>query len=542
MKTLYKSFLLVLAVVILFPLLINGQNQDMVNVTPDRCFLGGTINVFGWVKPNHPGDTIVNLEFTKPVSGNKIQERVKTNPDGKYSFQFKETHEIGTWKVAAHKVGTTIKEEAQFEVSHRVFLIPLCLELKQMDEKTTEAYTYFQDVLKNYPDFPGKDDINDTIDELLNDLQQMQALLVPLESDIQQMNNSLQVHAHNLPGLAQKALIDAADTSVKTIEETTKQIKEIQEVIESSKQEAEWCYIWMSYYYLCEQLKFYNNFLSTSLTGIAKSLIIAETTKGLDKNLQTLITKVINRLSRSKQTPVSIANKIMGLMAKLGTRVYGELMKNCTNYTGEAEGEYHAELIHNNMTFFTMFYKISGDVNLTFQKRKPGDPAVYLKGNFKGKASDFACTITMAPFAQPDTIGPVWCLSATPLVARRSFILYIKGKAADDLMELKLDKVGRDFSLKARAFYVLLSSAAYNLPIPGDFEFPLQNAEWFFTRTTKISNPKIEYFQLPIEVKGDTSTAEEEFEREIYLPETKQRVGVKIYMKLKITVCSPKCK
>jgi hypothetical protein len=298
----------------------------------------------------------------------------------------------------------------------------------------------------------------------------------------------------------------------------------------------------MNYYHLCEQLKFYSNFLSTSLTGIAKSLGIAEITKGVEKNLQKLIVVIISSLYRGKPSLFGITSVVMGYMAELGIYIYGKLMKNCTNYTGEAEGEYHAELIHNNMTFFTMFYRISGDMNLTFQKRKPGDPAVYLKGNFKGKASDFACTITMAPFAQPDTIGPVWCLSATPLVARRSFFLYIEGKAADNLMELKLDKVGRDFKLKARAFYVLLSSAAYNLPIPGDFEFPLQNAEWFLTRTTKISNPKIEYFQLPIEVKGDTSTAEEEFEREIYLPETKQRVGVKIYMKLKITVCSPKCK
>jgi hypothetical protein len=100
MKAIYKIVLLVL--VLQLPLMAKVNNQDLVNVTPDRCFPGGTIDVFGWVKPNHPGDTIVILEFTKPVPGPAIRREVKTDPDGKYLLKFNETFETGTWKVSAH--------------------------------------------------------------------------------------------------------------------------------------------------------------------------------------------------------------------------------------------------------------------------------------------------------------------------------------------------------------------------------------------------------------------------------------------------------
>jgi hypothetical protein len=421
-------------------------------------------------------------------------------------------------------------------------LIPLGTELKLIGEKTSDAYDYFKTVVKNYPDFPGKDDINDTISELFNEIKEMNTLLDQLENDVRQMNSSLQADGQNLPEPALEALVKAADTAVKTKDETTKQIKSIEEVLQDSKQEAEWCYLWMSYHDLCNQLQFYNNFLASSLKGIAKNLVTAEVTKGMNPILKKVVGKVIDRLIRTPKTPVGTANKIMGKMAKLRSLVYEKLMKTCTNYTGDAEGEYQAELLHNSMPFFTMIYKISGKMDLTFKKRKPGDPAVYLEGRFKGNVGDIECLVTMAPFARPDTIGPVWCLGATPLVADRSFLLYIEGKAADDRMELKLKKVGRDFKLKARAFYVMLSSAAYHLPIPGDFVFPLQNAEWFFTRTTHLSNPNLEYFQLPVTAAGDTSRAEKEFNREINLSQTQRRVGVRIKMKLKITLCSPKCK
>lgn len=518
-----------------------AAQQDLVNVEPERCFTGGTIEVFGWVKPNHPGNTFVNLDFFKPVSGKKISEKVRTNAKGNYSFLFKQTDEQGLWKVTAWKQGTRLKKDASFEVSRTVFLSPLCREVKQESEETRAAFEYFKGQVVNYPDFPGKDSIIKSVADLFRALHEMAAVVSLLDNAVQQMNRVLS-QVTNLPIPARDELVKAAQKADDTIKETGKQTREIREVLEQSKQETEWCYIWMAYNDLCEQLKFYNNFLADSLKGIAQNLIQAKLTQGLDQKLQDLIGKVVDAATGSPKSPVDVANKIMGKMADLGSKVYSDLLKNCTTFSGDSQGEYYTELLHNEMVFYTMSYKLSGKLELTFEKRKPGDPAVYLKGRFKGKAHDFSCFITMAPFARPDTIGPVYCLSATPLVSNRSFLLYLEGKAVDDLMELKLTKPGRDFKLKSRAFYIMLSSAAYNLPIPGEFSFPLQNAEWFLTRATKISNPSIEYFKLPIRVQGDISKAEKEFERTIYLPETKKRVGVRVQLKLKLKACSPKCK
>lgn len=518
-----------------------GHTQDLINIEPDQCFTGGKVKIFGWVKPDHPAPTQVALEFTKPLSGLKITKTVTTQPDGQYSLIFDETDEVGTWKVTAYKVGTNNKGDSEFEVSNTIFLIHLSLELKNYGAKTNETYTYFNGVVANYPDFSGKDEITDSVDELLQEIQGMETLLDQLEVDVQQMNDYLEGMAAGLPDPAREALIEAANISVNTKNEASSIVDEIGEVLAESKGESEWCYLWMSYHDLCKRLEYYNNFLSTSLKDIAKNLVLAKLTQGLDQNLQKIIGKCADRILGGKPDAVSYANKTVGILAKLGAGVYGNLMTNCTNYTGDAEGKYYAELIHDDAPFFTMSYKLRGQVMLTFQKRKPGDPAVYLKGRFKGAATEFECSINMAAFALPDSIGPVWCLSATPLVADRSFILYIEGKASDNLMELELEKTGRDFKLKARAFYVILSSAAHHLPIPGTFEFPLQNAEWFFTRTTNLSNPSIDHFELPITAKGDIAIAEDGFDREIYLSETKKRVGVKVIMNLRIKICSPGC-
>jgi|GEM_PF-2644234 len=517
-----------------------AAEEDRVNVSPDRCFLGGSIEIFGWVKPNHPGKTLITLEFTRPVSGDMIREQVQADSRGEYSFLFTGPDEPGTWKVTAQKAGTRIKGEAHFEVSRRIFLNPLCQAIKQESKSMRDAYAYLRELVIHYPDFPGKEDIINDVGDLFSQLNEMQTALVNLETTVKQMNLLLSA-IQELPVPAREELIKAGETANHALQETRKQIAEIEETFRQSQGEAEWCYLWMAYYDRSQQLKFYNNFLADSLKGIAGNLLQAKLTEGLDPGLGGVIAKVVDRLTGSPKTPVGIANKIMDKMADLGKHVYSGLLENCTTYIGEARGEYQAELIHDDMVFYTMSYQLSGKMELTFQKRKPGDPEVELKGRYKGSAHDFTCSVTMAPFVSPDTIGPVYCLAATPLVSSRSFLLYLEGKAADDRIELKHTRTGRDFKLKSTAFYVRLSSAAYHLPVPGDFSFPLQDAEWFFTRVSKISNPNIEYFELPVAVKSNTSVAEKDFDRTIYLPETEKRVGVRVRLKLNVKICSPGC-
>jgi hypothetical protein len=518
-----------------------AQTTDLINLEPERCYLGSTIKVFGWVKPGASGPVQVNLEFFPPRSGTSIKHTVTTRPNGEYEFLFTETHREGTWRVDAWKAGTSVKGKASFEVSSTVFLKPMAADLKQSGEAQIDTFSYFKEQILSYPDFPSKEEIITAVDEILNTINETESLLNQLDSTVDQLDAELQKAGADIPEEVKDALRKAADKANNLSSETRNSIKEINEVLESSKQEADWCYLWMSYYELCDMLNSYNNYLVTGLEDLASNLSYAKASQDLDFSISQYLGTCIHLIGLDFTEPPSLigfANFMLGTITELGKNVYQGLMTTCSYYKGDVEGEYYAELLHDNMPFFTMTYHLKGKIELAFQKRKPGDPAVYLKGKFHGLIVDPECTITMAPFAPPDIIGPVWCLSATPLVAGHTYLLYLEGKAMDEKIELKLNGKARDFDLKARAFYVLLSSAAYNLPIPGTFEFPLQNAEWFFTRTTQLSNPANEYVELPIEIKDGKAVIEREFDRVIELPETSKRVGVNVKMKLHVKLGS----
>lgn len=536
-----RIFVSTIFICLLLPHFTLSQNPDLINIEPERCYLGGTIKVFGWVKPGASGPVQVNLEFFPPQAGTSLKHMVSTRPNGEYEFLFTETNQEGRWRVEVWKSGTSIKGQASFEVSSTVFLKPMVLELKQIEQAQIDSFSYFKEQILPYPDFALKEEIITAVDELLNTLNETESLLNQLDSTVDQLNSELQKTGTDISEEIKNELRQAADKANEISTETKKTLSEINEVLENSKKEADWCYLWMSYYDLCDMLNSYNNYLVTGLGDLATNLSYAKASQDLDFSIAQYLGTCIHLIGLDFTEPPSLigfANFMLGTITDLGKNVYQGLMTTCSYYKGDAEGEYYAELLHDEMSFFTMTYHLQGKIELAFQKRKPGDPAVYIKGKFHGHIIDPECTITMAPFAPPDIIGPVWCLSATPLVSGRSFLLYLEGKAMDERVELKLNGNARDFDLKARAFYVLLSSAAYNLPIPGTFEFPLQNAEWFFTRTTQLSNPANEYVEMPIEIKDGKAVIEKEFDRVIELPETSRRVGVNVKMKLQIKLGS----
>ena len=530
-----------MCVCFLLPHFLFSQNPDLINLEPDRCYVGSIIKVFGWVKPGESGSVQVNLEFFPPRSGTSIKHSVATRPNGEYEFIFNETNQEGMWRVEAWKTGTSVKAQVSFEVSSTVFLKPLAVDLKQIGQAQINTFSNFKEQILSYPDFALKEDIITAVEEIVNTINETESFLNQLDTTVDQLNAALQKSGTNLPEEVKKELREAAGKANDISAETKKTITEINEILESSKQEADWCYLWMSYYDLCDRLNSYNNYLVTGLGDLATNLSFAKASQDLDFSISQYLGTCIHLIGLDFSEPPSLigfANFMLGTITELGKNVYQGLMTTCSYYRGDAEGDYYAELLHDEMPFFTMTYHLKGKIELAFQKRKPGEPAVYLKGKFHGQIVDPECTITMAPFAPPDIIGPVWCLSATPLVAGRSYLLYLEGKAMDEKIELELSGSARDFDLKARAFYVLLSSAAYNLPIPGTFEFPLQNAEWFFTRTTQLSNPANEYVELPIEIKDGKAVIEKEFDRVIELPETSKRVGVNVKMKLQIKLGS----
>lgn len=536
-----KNCIFIVALCVILPYSVFSQNPDLLNLEPDRCYPGGAIRVFGWVKPEASGSAQVNLEFFPPRSEPTIRHVVTTSPNGEYEFLFNQTSQAGSWRVEAGKAGTPAKAQAVFEVSNSVFLKPLGTALRKIGQAQIDAFSYFKNQLLSYPDFASKEEIIAAVDEILQALRETDSFLNQLDTAADQLDTVLQKAGSDLPEEVKNALRQAADQANQISSETRAVSTEISEVLESSKQEAEWCYLWMSYHELCDGLNKYNNYLVTGLGDLATNLSYAKASQNLDFSIAQYLGTCIHLIGLDvSKTPslTGFANFMLGSITDLGKNIYQELMTTCSYYTGEATGEYDTELFHDNMPFFTMKYHLKGKIELAFQKRKPGDAAVYLKGRLQGQVVDPECAITMAPFAPPDVIGPVWCLSATPLVSGRSYLLYLQGKVMDDRVEIQLKGKARDFDLKARAFYVLLSSTAYHLPIPGTFEFPLQNAEWFFTRTTRLSNPANEYVELPIEIKDGKAVIEKEFDRVIELPETSKRVGVTVKMKLHLKLGS----
>jgi len=543
MKT--KKHLLLLKIVIFGLLVFSqiniGMAQDVeVYIEPDQCYLGGEIHIYGFVKPKPSGSTYARLEFLPPQSGKTITHRVKANTNGEYDFLFKETHETGEWEVTVWKDGTSQKVKDTFTVSAVVFMAPLVKDLDEVDRIAIDFSKYLKSQLANYPAFPGKDAMITEAEDLIDKLETLDQLYKTLDTAVKQMEDALQANSSTIPPGARAALRKVAAKANQTAAQINAEMVQLESLFEKSKQETQWCHEWKVSADLFNRLNFIVNFVGTSLEDIAFNLLVAKGTEGLDFVTKQSIETVCNIIGSAVMgaSVIGILSFAVGTFTSLSAELYNELMaKFCTLYEGEILGDYKLELLHKGAPFFTMTYKLAGKMELIFQNRKPHDPAVYLKGELNGKAKNIDCSITMVPFALPASFTLAFCRSALPPVSRKTVLIYLEGKARADKMEIKVEKPGYDYKLKAKGYYVIIGEHA-PLPIPGTLEFPLMNGEWFFTRVTELSNPKKEYVELPIEVKGDKSVAEEEFNREIFLPATPKRKAVRVTMKLEIKLSS----
>lgn len=78
--------------------------QDMeLYIEPDKCYLGGEVRLFGFVKPDAKGSADIKVDFKKPVSGQTIIRQLKTDSNGEFELFFSETYEIGNWEVTLSK-------------------------------------------------------------------------------------------------------------------------------------------------------------------------------------------------------------------------------------------------------------------------------------------------------------------------------------------------------------------------------------------------------------------------------------------------------
>lgn len=514
--------------------------QVGVYVEPDRAFTGAAIRIFGYVKPEHRG-TVVEITLSPPSPQKSLTREAAAAEDGSFELLFDETTWPGTWRVEAAKKGTAQVASASFLITAGVFAEECAAGLTAVEEVTTEGFGEFRVVVGGYPDFAGKEDMLREINEIVTRAEEMARHLAILQDAARRMEEQLQLHRDGLPHEVLQALEKAADDSNDAVKEIERQLPAIRSALESTRESAEWCHVWLGYYEFCELLGALNNFLVTKISDIGVNLGLAAAVADLHPAVKQAIQTYFHLVLTAKPSAIGFASYMTGTLAALGSDVYDKLMQNCSYYKGTVEGDYRLELQHKGEPFYVMSYRLTGEMWLSFEARRPGDPAVYLRGRMRGRAHDFKCDLAMEPFALPGTFAPAFCHCPVPPVSSRHFLLYFTGEATDNEMKLALEKVHSDFDLKSVGFYVLIS--VHTVGLEADFlEFPLMNAEWFVTRATKISDPRNEDFTLNIKAEGDRSVAEETFVREISLPATPQRKAVQANMTLKIKVCSPACR
>lgn len=513
--------------------------QAGVYVEPERGFLGAEIKIFGYVKPERR-KTIVEITLSPPSPQKSITREVAAAEDGGFELLFNETLWAGIWQVRAAKKGTGQSASASFVITAGVFAEECAAALVEVVGVTEGGFGEFRGALAGYPDFEGKENMLREINEILSRAEEMTRHMAILRDAARRLEEQLSRHRDGLPPGAVQALEKAAAGSNDAAREIERQLPPIRAALESTRESAEWCHVWLGYHDFCELLNSLNHFLVSKISEIGVNLGLAAATANLHPAVQQAIQTYFHLILTSQPSAMGFAGYMTGTLAALGSDVYGKLMLNCSYYKGTVEGDYRLALLHDNKPFYVMSYRLSGEMWLSFEARKPGDPAVYLRGRMRGRAQNFKCDLSLEPFALPGTFAPAFCHCPVPPVSSRHFILYFTGQAMDDEMNISLEKVHSDFDLKSVGFYVLIS--VHTVGLEADFlEFPLMNAEWFVTRTTKISDPRNKHFTLNIKAEAGRSTAEETFVREIYLPPTPQRKAVRANMTLKIKICSPGC-
>ena len=508
-----------------------------VDVDPDSCYWRGEIRVFGFAKPTGTTNPEVLLELTKPGAGGVVTETVMARSNGLYEMVFDETTEFGTWKVKATHQETGKTATTSFQVATAAFLTPLVQEMQRVTPAVSTATQEFREELgPGFPGFPGKRQMKEEAQQIVDKLAELGQSLAKLDAAARKLEQALQKQDAQIPAVAKQHLADAAKEQAEATDHVQLGMADIERLIDETRQATDTCFMFQAYGMMFERMGRVLTVVDGKLTKMLRNWALAEAVQGLPFPVRTQL--------RAIQTIVLAPNFIGALRfttvtaLQLGAEVSDLLVARfCQEFRGTVEGEYYAEILHQEMPFLTMSYVYDAQIRMVFQKRNPGQPVVALKGRIMGRIRDPECEMSMMPFDLADTVSPSWCRSAVPEIGSRSFLLYLTGRAFEDRLEIDFDRTGHDFDLKTRGYYVMVSSHQ-PVPIPGDVVFPLMDAEWFFTRITHLSNPNVDFITLPIEVTDEGSEASKEYEREMNFDETPQRKGVHIEMEMEIELCS----
>jgi len=518
-----------------------GAGETEVYIQPRRAHLGAGIRIFGFVQPGRE-PARVRIELRKPKSGENLVQLVDARENGEFEWLFEDADETGFWKVKVNKEATRDVVEESFQITSGVFLGKLADDLSGLSGTESEAGREFRDLLEDYPVFPGKDDMLARAAEALRMLDDLRDHLDRLREADRKLEQSLEDHA-GVPEAAREALREAAAGAGRLSESARREDSSLRELFEQSRRASEWCRRWSVFKDIFDRMGFFSNFMTDSITEIASNLNVALGVSQMPYEVSQAIWTVVHVLGVAVTGEASVLGAtafLVNTFSGLSSASYDELLQNCTRFSGTMEGEYSARLEINGAPYFFMSYKLSAEVDLVFQKIRPGDPAVHLRGQVSGHVSDFDASLEMGIFMPPGTMIPSWTRIPVPALSGRTFFMSLAGKAENDRLEIGLEDVSHDFELKAKGYYVILSLHA-PIPLADVLEFPLMDAEWFFTRVTEISRSDPKSISLRIENDGAQPTVTGEFERSMYIPPGPKRAAVRVSMTMRLHLCSPEC-
>lgn len=530
---------LLLVTVLLGPALAAAQKADRaVWVDPDAAFVGSEIRVYGYHEPTSPGRQQVDLEFEPPAGATgsplaPIVRQVPTDRTGKFELFFDEADTAGTWTVRL--AGSRPVVEAEFEITSHLFGAALGASLAREAAATSTLATDFKAIVDPYPDFPEKDQLLADLDEQIRKAADLARQVDQARRELEKLDQLVETNASTLGQNALRALRPVAKQHRELQTEIESRLAAIEDAIDEAERQVEWCARLRWWYQGFDLLGNMNNWIADSLTGLLQNLAIAKGTSGMPPLIQASLATLITIMGVSSGGMVPLVVGIYGLVTSASKEIFSAMVqKYCELFRGKGEGQYYAALLEKGAPFFEMTYTLAGDIWLAFAKRRPGGATVELTGEFKGSLKAPDCTMTMIPFLLPEAGPPIaFCYSPIPPAGARGFQLLLKGEAFDDTIELELDRTAKDFDLRAHGYYLLGEAVTLT---PGVVIFPLMNAEWFFTRATHLSNPAVDRFELPLEIRGGKVVAEDEFSRHFYFPETRERKEVTVEISLKINV------
>ncbi len=530
-------------------------------ITPQPAVVGAGITIEGWVYPHATDRTVkVRIDSPQDAEGNKVRvvEDIACDELGAFTWSYAPLDRPGTWHV-------WLKGPAKEEVAEEDFLVePVQTAIISVGTAivgTTPAEEFavatFLESAAKYPETPGRDAAVGSGQDADALLDQAGAQLQALQEGL----NALAAATQNLPPLpaVQAAMQSGAERITEVSTQVAPATQDLRDCVEETRKAAEWCKHW--YYQgmaLKQTIDLYLTVVSAS-EGIVM-WAVNELKSAVEKDVQGLIDSALfGRYTAEQQAAIqgakndclaavghieNAAGGFQDLQGPLQAAINGsidwitdDVTRSCEKYVGPLKGDLRIDYYLKGQPYMRTRYKVDGTAELFFKKRQSQGDVVHVEGKVRGKCGEFIGSMDLKHVIDglPGTDYVAFCI---PRWVPKSFNISVEGEVYPDRMKLKFVRPAAiDFNEVKYRFCIVLFSMFQMVPTADFPEVNVPGAEWFFTRATSTAGDD-PWFEVPLSVEGDRSTAHKEFNRVMDYLEQHEFKG---YLNLDFKACSPPC-